>query len=276
VAKHESMNDKTHLQSDMPDTRFQLTRVTRLLRCAQDSLHSALGTSPTYPELEEWTNVAEGTIKYWFNNNGRPTAEFALQLLERMPERQRHALLDSACRVLPSLEHPHLGCDHTIVSRLKTMIVQPHGLVFIQGGTDESRTFLATAMGHAFLSLTTKPHRVVGLDAHEPDWFVPLPGVRYFRNLFQPAQRLKAAKENWPKLQGRSPQLVVLNAMGVAFADFRRQIKGITTGCPVVIAEAAQIKPSLLKRATHGPLHIITISKSPEDTNGIAISIEAI
>jgi len=62
----------------------QLKRVTRLLRRAQDSLHTARGKTPSYLELEDWTGVADGTVKDWFANNGRPTAEFLLQLLERI------------------------------------------------------------------------------------------------------------------------------------------------------------------------------------------------
>jgi hypothetical protein len=275
-AKHEGMNEKSSPQSHTPGAQTQLTRITRLLQRAQDSIHSALGTSPSYSELEEWTGVPEGTIKYWFNNKGLPSAEFLLQLLERIAEKQRHDLLDSACRIYPSLEHPRLKCDHTILSRLRTIVSHSDGLVIVQGANDESRTFMLTTLGHAFLGLTASPHSLLGLDAHEPDWFVPLPGVRYFGNLFQPAQLLQAARDNWPKLQTRGAKLVLLNAIGVLMADFRRPIKALTARCPVIIAEAAQVKPSLLKRASHGPVHIITVSKHPENAKGIAVSIEAL
>lgn len=275
-AKHEGMNEKSSSQSRTSGAQSQLTRVARLLLRARDSLHSALGSSPTYPELEEWTDVPEGTIKYWFSNLGQPTAEFLLRLLERMPGRERDEILDSAYRVYPNLDHASLKCDRTVISRLKSIVCQPRGIVFIQGANDELRTFLLTALGHAFLALTAKPHALTGLDAHEPDWFVPLPGVRYFGNLFQAAKLLQAARDNWPEVQARGAQLVVLNAMGVGIADFHRQIKALTAGGPVLIAEAAHVKPSLLKRASHGPVHIVTVSKLPEDVRGITITIESI
>jgi hypothetical protein len=275
-AKHEGMNEKSSPQSRTPGAQSQLTRITRLLQRAQDSLHSALGASPSYSELEEWTAVPEGTIKYWYSNKGLPTAEFLLQVLERIPEKQRHDLLDSACRVYPSLEHPRLKCDHTILSRLRTIVCQSGGLVIVQGSNDESRTFMLTALGHAFLGLTASPHGLVGLDAHESDWFVPLPGVRYLDNLFQPAKLLQAARDNWPKVQARGTQLVLLNAIGVLMADFQRPIKALTARCPVIIAEAAQIKPSLLKRASHGPVHIVTVYKHPENAKGIALNIDVL
>lgn len=89
----------------------QLKRVTRLLRRAHDSLHNARGKSPSYGELEEWTGVAGGTIKDWFANNGRPPAEFLLQMLERVSERTRHEILAQACRLCPTLDHPRLEAD---------------------------------------------------------------------------------------------------------------------------------------------------------------------
>jgi hypothetical protein len=270
------MNEKSSLQTRTANNNAPLTRVTRLLNRAKDSLHSALGVAPAYTELEQWTGVPEGTIKYWYNNQGLPTAEFVLELLERIPEKQRHEILDSAYRVHPSLEHPRMKCDHTVISRLKTIICQPRGLVFVQGGNDEYRTFLVTAMGHAFLGLTARPHQLAGLDAHEPDWFVPLPGVRYFNNLFQPEKLLESARENWPKVQARGSQLIVINAMGIVAGNFQQQIKALTARHPVIIAEAAQLKPSLLKKASHGPVHIVTVSKHPENAKGIAIAIEAI
>ena len=270
------MNEKSHPQNHQPDGKSQLTRVTHLLHCTQDCLHSALGTSPTYKELEEWTGVAQSTIKDWCNNKGRPTAEFVLQLLERIRERQRDHILASAYRLYPTLEHPRLRCDQTIASYLKTIVRQPGGLVFIEGDDDESRTLLLTAMGHAFLGQKARPHRLAGLDAHEPDWFVPLPGVQYLGNLFQPAKLLQVARDNWPKFPASGSQLVVFNAIGVMLADFQPQIKALTVRCPVIVAEAAQVKASVLKRASRGPVHIITVSKHPENGKGIAIGIKAL
>jgi hypothetical protein len=270
------MNEKSSPQNPRPELKSQLTRVTRLLHRAQDSVHSALGSAPTYQELEEWTGVAEGTIKYWFSNRGEPTAEFVLQFLERIPERQRDQILASAYRVYPSLEHPRLKCDQTCISWLKTIACEQRGLVFIQGSDDESRTFVLTALGQAFLGLTERPHQLAGLDAHKPDWFVPLPGVRYLGNLFQPVKLLQAARDHWPKVQARGARLVVLNTIGVLAADLQRQIKPLTASCPVIVAEAAPVKPAVLKRAAHGPVHIITLAKPPENAKGIALTIEAI
>lgn len=276
AAKHEGMNETSIPQSRTLGARSAVKRVTRLLQQAQDSLHSTLGTSPTNAEWAEWTGVSERTVQDWYNDKGRPTAEFVLQLLERINEKHRHDIVDSVCRVYPTLEHPRLKCDRTIISRLKTIACQPRGLVFIQGGNDESRTFLLSAIGYTFLSLTARPHRLVGLDAHEPDWFVPLPGVHYLGNLFHPAKLLQAARDNWPKLQVPETHLVVLNATGVLMADFQRQIRALTARCSVVVAEAAPVKPSLVKKVSHGPVHIVSVSMYPDNGKGIGIGIETV
>lgn len=270
------MNEKSRPQNQKTNLGTQLTRVTKLLRRAQDSLNNSLGAPPTYRDLQEWTGVAEGTIKYWFSNCGEPTAEFVLQMVERIPERHRDPILAPAYRVYPSLEHPRLECDQTCISWLRTIICEPRGLVFIQGGSDENRTFVLTALGNAFLSLTKRPHRLAGLDAHQPDWFVPLPGVRYLGNLFHPLKLQQAVKDNWPKLHEGGTQLIVLNMIGVLASDLQTQIKPFTALCPVLVAEAAQVKASVLKRAAKGPIHVVAVANHPENAKRIALTIEAV
>lgn len=276
AAKHEGMNEKSSLQSRQPDGQNQLTRVTRLLHRALDCLHNARGKSPTYRELEEWTQITHTTITDWFKNEGRPTAEFLLQILERVPEKARADMINSVCRLWPSLEHSRLKCDQTVISLLKTIICQPRGLVLVQGGNDESRTFVVAALGNAFLDLTAKPRSLVGIDVHEPDWFVPLPGVHYLHNLFQPAKLLEAAREHWPMAQKSEAQLVVLNGLEAVLVHFRKHLKALSGRCPVIISEAGHIKPALLKRNSSGPIHIITVNKHPENSKGIAVVVEAI
>ena len=84
----------------------QLTRTTLLLRRLRAALQGRAGLTPSYLDMEEWTGVAEGTLKDWFNNKGRPTAEFLLQLLDRTPEEIRHQILATTCKPWPTLAHP--------------------------------------------------------------------------------------------------------------------------------------------------------------------------
>src|SRR5690348_16625098 len=128
------MNENTSIGSFSVDSEPNLSRVTRMLRRAQASLQGATGGAPSYKELEEWTGVAEETVRDWFNNKGRPTAEFIIQCLERLSQSTRHGILDQVCRVFPTLEGSRLKCDQTIISLVKTILRQPRGLTIIQGG----------------------------------------------------------------------------------------------------------------------------------------------
>jgi hypothetical protein len=274
--KHEGMNEKLRLQNGNLNGTPRTARVTRLLRRAQDCLRNAQGNAPTHRELGEWTQTAHATVTDWFNNKGRPTAEFLFQLLERLPEEKRQEMIESACRAWPSLGNPRLKCDQTVISLLKTIVCLPRGLVLVQGGNDENRTFVITAMGNAFLDLTARPHRLSGIDIHEPDWFVPLPGVCYLHNILLPAKVVQAVREYWPSPPAHGAHLVVLNGLEAVMAHFGKQVRALSARCPVIIAETGIIKPALLKRCSAGPIHIITVGKHSENSKGIAVAVEAI
>jgi hypothetical protein len=185
-------------------------------------------------------------------------------------------MINSVCRVWPSLGHRRVKCDQTVLSLLKTIVCQPHGLILVQGGNDESRTFLVAALGNAFLDLTARPHSLTGIDIHEPDWFAPLPGVCYLHNMFQPAKVLEAVREHWPSTQLHGAQLIVLNGLEVVLVDFCKQLKALTARCLVIVSETGSIKPALLKRCSAGPIHLVTVSAHPENSKGIAVVVETI
>jgi len=254
---------------------LQLKRVTRLLRRAQDSLHTAGGKIPSYAELEKWTGVPEGTVKDWFANNGRPTADFLLQLLERIPERLRLELLTQACRTCPVLDHPRFKCDQTIISQLKTISSQSRGISFIVGGNGESRTFLLTAMANAFLGMASRPRKVDGIDVHEPDWFVPLPGVRYLRNLFEPVSLRNTVRADWQEVRAGEARLVVLNGVWSAVPNIQNDVLELAERAAIIVADSIVSTPLSSKRIKARPINIITISSSVDNAKEIMLRIEA-
>jgi hypothetical protein len=250
------------------------TRATLTLRRLQSALTGRSAKPVGYRDIEGWTGVAEGTIKDWFNNRGRPTAEILICLLERDPPIElRHQVLNSACRTWPSLDSPRLACDQTVISRLRTLVCQPNGLIFIQGGTDETRTYLLTAMANAFLNLAARPRRVSGIDVHEPDWFVPVPHVEYLRNEFQPA-RLREAVE--PRMNGARNQLVVLNGIWAAVTSLRGAIGTLVAHSPVIVADRETMEVSQRRKFAKVPGNLITISRPAERERGIGMEIETI
>jgi hypothetical protein len=99
-----SMIKNAQTQND--NSSIQLTRMTRMLRRIKVALDGCAGISATYRDMEDWTGVHENTIKDWFNGRGRPTAEFLIELMDRIPAAARQQILATTCRTLPTLAHP--------------------------------------------------------------------------------------------------------------------------------------------------------------------------
>jgi hypothetical protein len=100
--------------------------------------------------------------------------------------------------------------------------------------------------------------------------------VHYFHNLFHPMHLREAVEQNWPEVHSGKGQLVVLNGIWSAVPTFHKRLWELTARCTVLVADAGGIKPSLLKRMARGPIHLITVSRPPENDNGILVSIEAV
>src|SRR5690242_9935396 len=141
------MKNSKQIHAENPNP--QISRVVRMLRRIQPWLQSQRARVATFAEIEKWTKVPENTIRGWFAGQGNPSAEFLVALLERTPEKARLNILGELCRVYPTLDHARLAGDRTVLSRLTTLLGQPRGLSFIQGGNDEMRTFVITALGHS-------------------------------------------------------------------------------------------------------------------------------
>jgi hypothetical protein len=232
--------------------------------------------SPSYIEMEEWTGVAEGTVKDWFSNKGRPTSEFLLQLLDRVPGEIRNQILAATYKTWPTLAHPRLKCDQTIVSQLKTIISQGGGFTFIQGGSDEARTFLLTALGNAFLAVTERPRSVAGFDVHAPDWFVPVPGLKYLHNLFHPALLREAIRQGWPQVASGKVQLICLNGIWTVMPDMQKEILALAARFPVVVADASIIEASRLRKNVAAPANLVTVAEGHGTDKGILVAIQAL
>jgi hypothetical protein len=242
-----------------------LTRVTRMLRRFQPWLRSHTGRVATFAEIESWTGIPENTVRGWFANLGNPTAEFLLGLLERSPEVARSVVLDEFCRVWPSLEHPQLSGDRTIISRLTTILSQPRGFTYVQGGNDEKRTLFITALGHSFLAHTKPPRRVLGLDVHAPDWFVPVPGVVYLDNTFAREEIGRALQAIWPQLRNAEAPLVIFNGMWSVLPELEEKMRALGAHCHVLVAGESNTEAKQLAGHSPSRTSVITLSvKEPK------------
>lgn len=254
----------------------QTDRVVRMLRCLQPWLQSQRARVATFAELEMWTGTPENTIRGWFASQGNPTAGFLLSLLERTPEKARLEIVHEFCRVFPALDHPRLAGDRTIVSRLVTLLGQPRGFTYIQGGNEEARTFVITALAHSFWSLTKAPRRVMGLDAHSPDWFVPVPGVVYLNNLLRRDELVRAVEAAWPSLRDGEGPLLAFNELWSALPDLQGKISELAERCHVLVADGSSIDVRQPSRRLPARTNVITISAAVPQSGAIGIEIRAL
>lgn len=271
-AKQNGMNDDSLITTE--NIKRQNTRITLLLRRLQGALTGRSGKPATYRDIEEWTRVPETTVKDWFNNRGRPTAEMLVSLLERVPREIRHQAVDSACRTWPALDDSRLNCDDTDSSRLRTMACQPNGLILIQGGTDEARTFLLTALANEFLTLTAHSGQVTGIDVHEPDWFVPVPHVTYLHNEFDLHRQQEAVERLWPRWEGLKNRLIVFNGVWAAMRNLRKAISPLAAHNLVILADQEALECSQWRKNTKLPYSLITVLQPAERKGGIGVQIE--
>jgi hypothetical protein len=252
-----------------------ITRVARMLRRIQPWLQSQRSRVATFAEIEKWTEVPENTVRGWFANEGNPTAEFLLRLLERTPNNVQAGILDEFCRVYPILEHPRFSIDRTILSRLATLLSQSRGLTFIQGADDEARTFFITALGHSFFALGQAPRRVQGLDVHACDWFVPVPGVVYLENAFQPEELRRAVQSAWPQVRNDDSSLLIFNGLWSAIPEVQTKIRALADRYHVVVADACKFEAN--QQSGHGAARttLITLGSGLPQPKGISLEIQA-
>jgi transcriptional regulator with XRE-family HTH domain len=155
-------------------------RAVKLLKAAWTALELNELRSISQAALCRQLHVSQGTVINWLTGETElHQVEALLRILERLPEPTRHELLNRFLRCYPAMEADRLGHDPTSVSRLRKLLEERNGLTLITGGSDGSRTFLVTALGHAFQQLLSREGMIAGIDIHLPDWFVLVLGVSY-------------------------------------------------------------------------------------------------
>ena len=256
--------------------KLQLNRIAQMLRRIQPWLQSQRSRVATLAEMEGWARIPERTIRDWFAGGGNPTAEFLLMLLERMPNQARNELLDEFCRVYPNLDHPWLSWDRAIVSRLNTLLVQPRGFSYLQGGSEELRIFVSSALGHSFWRLVGAPRRVVGVDVHASDWFVPVPGMVYLDNILQREDLRDAVKSAWPHLRNGESPLAIFNGLWSTLPDFHAKIRGMAERCHVLVADASPTEVEHTARRLPIRHNVISILPSDSQTKRIGLEVRTL
>lgn len=268
---NERIQPRSNLQSPLiqtPDLPFPARKFFKLLRQHLEATHGPL----SYDRLARMGDLPKSTAHAWFEYFDPPQLAAVMKWLERLPEDSRHQLVDAHCRSYPTLAHSALAHAPAKVSQMRDLLEKPAGLTLITGGTDATRSFILTALGHA---ASTVP-QVTGIDLHVPNRFVPVAGITYLGPNANPHLIASAVATAWPKLQKSKFRFFLGNQLWSQVPSIRAQLLDLTTSAHVMLAgdHLPQIKD--LKRQVHTTIHVITVSATNRVIGGIRINCRQI
>ena len=263
------------MEEATPSHLSPVPRITKLLLDLKATLGQAVGQSLSYDDWARISRRPANTIASWCAGGAAHQLEVLLASMERLPQEERHRLLDRACRDYPTLRHPKLSHDFVACSHLTTLLRQSFGLTLIQG-PEHMRTFLLSALGHSGGAFDPQRGRVTGVDIHRPDHFVPVAGVKYLDNLLRASDIEREFKLVWPALCAAKARLIFLNGVWQHAAALQSEILDSAGNSHVVIADALSLKPAGLTSRVPTPVHVVTVSPARDRSEWIRIEIQAI
>lgn len=223
----------------------------------------------SYPRLGKMMGVSGSNAYFWIWEYHHPQLLAYYCLLERLSPTARHAYIDAHCRVCPTLDHRRLFYPKGMREKVLKLAKKPAGLTVIKGGTDSLRSFMVTALGHAFVAHSGR--RIAGLDIHRPILLVPVSGVFHLDQTLDPDQIRRAAIKFMPRLMvSKSPQ-VLLNGVWSRLPEARADILRLSEHKHVVIADKADTSLIAPGGPLAKPVHIVNVSTSQRRKEGIRV-----
>jgi hypothetical protein len=278
AAKHESMKK----QKKLPETRSSEIVETPAFPIPGNKLFERIGAAVAAARGYPFTNIefariigrSESTTSNWFGVSPQPHLVSFFCLLEQLPPHDRHRVLDEICRDLPLADHPRLRHDPVAVASLKSILAEKTGITIIAGGTDAHRTFLLTALGHTFCRLDHFHRTAVGIDLHEPSWFVPIETVTYFKSSHPQSRTLEAIRSLWPTIRSSQQPLVLLNSIWSAAPETRKDIIAMADRLHVIVADqdvslTRELTPGIAQR-----VHLLRIATARENPIWLTVAVD--
>lgn len=251
---------------------FPPERITRLLQGIKSAIGLAEARAVSFEDLEQLSGRPAGTIGSWFEGAKMHQVEFLLALLERVPLGLRHELLNGACRVQPTLQHPKLAHDPIAVSRLETLLKQRVGFTIIHGGPEHARAFLLNALGNSVRELNFTQRAIFGVEIQPVSAWAPVPGMTHVATQIEPRQQVQRA---WPKIQqANDGSLILLGHVWNRTPHLHPEIMQLAKRCHVVVADDP-LKTEDLARRIPGPVHLLSVSPVREQPEWIRVTIQA-
>jgi hypothetical protein len=193
-------------------------------------------------ELSRYLGLSESSLGDWLQGDTvLHQVEALLRLLERVPGRWRREVFRAFLREHPTLYAPELSHEPATPERLRALLKKPRGLTLVVGATVSERTWLLTALGHAYAA--SGP--VVGWAAQPADWLVPVPGVRYDGDQMFAVNDVPRA-DSIPARDVRALQLS--NGLWRRFPEHRAQLSSAARTRHVIVADALVFEPCAAER----------------------------
>jgi hypothetical protein len=259
----------------MDQPSFPPDRMRKLLLALKVSLGPGTGAPLSFEDWGRWVGRPANTLASWCGDGQAYQMQALLASLERLPESERHLMLDAACRLYPTLHHRRLAHDFVAVSSLAALLRQPCGLTAVQGGLDHARTFLLTAMGHSFHEFGPSGALVAGIDSHRPDTFVPVGGLSYLNNPLTPTEIARQTLQAWPTVRSATDGLVLLNGVWSKAPELQPQIADLARRAHVVVPDPAIFPLKSLFKPPPPPLHLVAVSPARECPEWLHVEVQA-
>lgn len=264
MAKHESMSafvrdpneDQQWTAPAFPFTGGGL--FARLL----DALARERGYKMTIERVARIVGCSRSTAGYRVGVARQSHIHAFICLLERMSDEERFRFLREVCRTLPTILHPRLAVSPKTVVALVDVIKCSNGITLIRGGTEESRRFLLTALGHTFPQIDNRHRTAGGLDSLPPTNVVPIETVIYLRHQPTRERMREAINAVWPRVKSSIVPLLLFNGTWSIAPERQQEILDWAKCRHVIIADAELPDPQHLVRAGAPSVRTLSISQA--------------
>jgi hypothetical protein len=191
-----------------------------------------------------YCGLSETTLANWTAGATELTQlEALLKLLERLPEAGRRCLIDGLLRAYPTSDSPRFAHDPVATEGLQALLEQRWGVSFIQSASDFLRSIVLNALAYSATRIGSALRPVAGLDSHNEDSFVPVPGVIYLGHTADPKEQHKKIRAHWPLPQ--AGHLVFINGLWSALPE---QLLACAEKRHVLVADDTRFDPVSLRQ----------------------------
>jgi len=251
--------------------------------CPISPFASEILTAPAYPhkgnqlldELRQRINLAEGhdlemdrlgallgiprsTLSNWCGHYENLAVQLVFSMLERLPKQEQDVFLKRRCRIHPTLEHPALAHEPTVIEHLRFLLQATSGLTVIDGRSESARSFVLGALGHSFPRQDPRHRPVAGISCMPCGKFVAIEGVKYFRAGLSQARMRQLIDELWPLICSANTSMVLLDGVWSLAPGRHAAILTLARSRHVVLAD--QFKPGELANCGSQQMHHLLVS----------------